>query len=440
MKRNNKIYIGVAVALVIAAILYFSLRHTESDGHDHGAKDGASTEEPHSEEESEGASKEVELNEAQYAAAAIELGTFSQKNLSDVLSSNGYTELPPQNKADVSVFMAGIVKSIAVTEGQMVRKGQVLAMVESPEFATLQEDYLISKSNLEFLTLEYERQRILSEQEVNSKKVFQRTKAEFNAEKARFNSLKRQLSVLNITPGTTPSARVPVVAPISGAVTEINIKIGSNVEPGTSLLGIVDNSKLHVDLLVYEKDLGKVRAGQNVRFVLTNQDNTEITGKIFSIGQSFENDSKAVAVHVDLDNAKLKLIPGMYVNGLIDIGASLVNALPTDAVIKAEGKEFIFILEEDHQESAHDDAKGHSEEPHDEKEGHAHNDGDKHEEKDSKTYHFKRVEVKTGSGQLGFIQVSPLQPIPADAKIALKGAYYIQSHLQKSAGGGGHAH
>src|SRR5690606_6665576 len=124
----------------------------------------------------------------------------------------------------------------------------------------------------------------------------------------------------------------------------------------------------------YEKDLGKVRAGQNVRFVLTKQDNTEITGKIFSIGQSFENDSKAVAVHVDLDNDKLKLIPGMYVNGLIDIGASLVNALPTDAVIKAEGKEFIFILEEDHQESAHDDAKGHSEESHDEKEGHAHND------------------------------------------------------------------
>ncbi len=104
---------------------------------------------------------------------------------------------------------------------------------------------------------------------------------------------------------------------------------------------------MHVDLLVYEKDLQKVKPNQTVRFVLTNQDNAEIRGKIFSVGKAFENETKSVAVHADILNDKQILIPGMYVNALIDIGKNKVNALPVDAVIKADGREFIFVLEDE---------------------------------------------------------------------------------------------
>ncbi len=374
-------------------------------------------------------SKEVELNEAQFTASEIVLGTFTPKNLSEVINANGYTKLPPQNQADVSVFVSGIVKSIAIIEGQAVKKGQLVATIESPEFTRMQEQYLTSKSNLEFLKLEYERQRILSEEEVSAKKVFQKTKSEYEIEKARFNSLHRQLTTLNINTSATPSSTVPVLAPMSGYITEVNIKIGSNVEAGKSLLNIVDNSQLHVDLLVYEKDLHKVKTGQNVRFVLTNQDNSEIIGKIFSVGKAFENETKSVAVHADISNDKQQLIPGMYVNALIDVGANTVNALPLEAIIKADGREFIFILEGIHEEAVehnHDKAAA----------GHDHG---KSEQK-TKAYHFQRIEVKTGTSQLGFVQTNVLQEIAPDAKIVLKGAYYIQSHLAKSEGGGGHAH
>ncbi len=152
-------------------------------------------------------------------------------------------------------------------------------------------------------------------------------------------------------------------------------------------------------------------------------------GKIFSVGKAFENETKSVAVHADITNDKQKMIPGMYVNALIDIGASKVNALPSEAVIKADGREFVFVLEE-----------GHQEETHDEKEGHSHEDGDKHSEETGKSYHFKRIEVKTGTAQLGFVKVSLLQKIENNAQIVLKGAYYIQSHLLKTEGGGGHEH
>ena len=286
MKKSNIINASIVGVIILAIILYFSLRHTEGDGHVH--TDGeAHTEENHSEEKEPTAIKEVELNEAQFKASSIELGTFSDKNLSEVINVNGYTKLPPQNQADVSVFTTGIVKTINVIEGQRVNKGQTIATIESPEFTKIQEAYLTSKSNLEYLKLEFERQKTLSDEEVNSKKVFQKTKSDYEIERARFNSLQKQLNTLHISGNGNTTATVPVVAPISGNITEIYIKIGSNVEAGKPLMNIVDNSKLHVDLLVYEKDLFKVKQGQNVRFILTNQDNAEINGKIFNVGKYF---------------------------------------------------------------------------------------------------------------------------------------------------------
>lgn len=343
IKTSTIVYILLGLGIV-AFSGYFLLKKTDA-----GTSAIAPETEHQEGHEETSPIKEVGLNDAQFKAAAIELGTFAMKNLSEVVNANGYTKLPPQNQADVSVHMTGIVQTINVIEGEFVKKGQVLATLESPEFAKLQEACLTSKSNLEFLTLEYERQKTLSDENVNSKKVYQRTKSDFEIEKARFNSLQKQLSVLNLNTGTV-SASMPILAPISGYITEVNIKLGSNAEVGKPLFNIVDNSKLHVDLQVYEKDLQKVKAGQNIRFVLTNQDNTEIRGKVFNVSKAFENETKSVSVHADIINSNQALISGMYVNALIDVGTHAVQALPADAVVRADGREYIFVLEEGHEE------------------------------------------------------------------------------------------
>lgn len=429
MKSRKYIIIiaGVAVAALLATVLYFLLRNPAQPV----AQAASDTEEHHE----ESAVKEVELNEAQFKASAIELGSFETKNLSEVINANGYTKLPPQNQADVSVFLTGVVKSIKVIEGQQVSAGQTLATMESPEFAKLQEAFMTSKSNLEFLTAEFQRQKTLSEENVNSRKTFERTKADYEIEKAQYRSLQKQLAMLRLDSTGNGNSLVPIQAPISGFVTDVNIKIGSNAEPGSPLFSIVDNTKMHVDLLVYEKDLQKVKPGQKVRFVLTNQDNTEIMGEIFSVGKAFENETKSVAVHADIKNDKQLLIPGMYVNALIDIGSNAVNALPVEAVVKADGREFIFVLEEGHSE----EGEGHSDEDHDHEGGetHEHAESGEHAGTHGAEYHFQRIEVKTGTAQLGFVQATPVQHLEPGAKLVLKGAYYIQSHLLKSEGGGG---
>ncbi|MES2587719.1 MAG: efflux RND transporter periplasmic adaptor subunit [Bacteroidota bacterium] len=407
------------IIAVFALLLGFTSCNSSTEPKEHTEKE---------DNHAESSIKEVELNEAQYKASSIVLGTFEMKNLSEVINANGYTKLPPQNQADVSVFIGGVIKTINVIEGEFVKLGQTLATIESLEFTKLQEAYLTSKSNLELLSLEYDRQKTLNEENINSRKTFQKAKSEYEIEKVRLASLKKQLNTLNLSTSDNTVSVMSIKAPISGYITEVNIKIGTNAEVGKPLFSIVDNSKMHLDLLVYEKDLQKVKAGQNVHFILTNQDNTSIKGKIFSVGKAFENETKSVAVHADILNDKQMLIPGMYVNALIDVGYNSVSALPLDAIVKADGREFIFVLEEE------------IEEDHDHKKGHSHEDKHEHEEDHGKSYHFQRIEVKTGTSQLGFVQVTLLQKIDKNAQIVLSGAYYIQSHLLKSEGGGGHEH
>lgn len=413
MRKNNSLYITISIISFLIIVGFLIVRNNlVEDDHIHEMSENTA------EQLVPNNNKEVVLNEAQYNAAKIELGSFSSKNLSDVIHANGYTKLPPQNQADVSVFANAIVKQILIIEGQKVQKGQTVAIIESPEFTKLHEAYLTSNSNLAYLKLEFKRQESLNEDEINSKKTFQKSKSEYDIEFSRNQSLLRQLQLLNINPSGSISSTVAVKAPIAGFVTEIFIKIGSTVEPGKSLMTIVDNSKLHLDLLVFEKDLNKVKKGQTVRFVLTNQGNDEIEGEIFNVGKAFESNTKSVAVHADISNEEQKLIPGMYVNALIDIEAKEMDALPLEAVIKAEGREFIFVLEQIVV-------------------------GEKSENGTiikQKEFHFQRIEVKSGTSQLGFVEVTLLQEIPEDARIVLSGTYYIQSHLLKNDGGGGHAH
>jgi cobalt-zinc-cadmium efflux system membrane fusion protein len=121
---------------------------------------------------------------------------------------------------------------------------------------------------------------------------------------------------------------IPIVSPISGYVGKISITKGAFAETGVTLFEVVDNSQMHLDLNVFEKDLGSISVGQEVDFVLTNQSNKSIKGKIFGINKSFSNESKTVAVHAKINPSDAKdLISGMYVAANINITNQTVQAL-----------------------------------------------------------------------------------------------------------------
>ncbi|OIV41100.1 efflux RND transporter periplasmic adaptor subunit [Flavobacterium johnsoniae] len=363
-------------------------------------------EETHEEEKSQ---TEVALTESQYKTVGIETGFVEDRNLNKIIKANGYTTVPPQNSAEVSTLIGGTVKDIHVLEGTYVNKGKVLATIQNLEVIEMQEDYHSAAANVEFLQLEYNRQKTLSDENVNPRKTFQEVKAKLAAERARAQAAKNKLEALHVsTKGST--SLVPIVAPISGYVGKINIAKGAFAQTGVSLFEVVDNSQMHLDLNVYEKDLGSISIGQVIDFVLTNQSNKSIKGKIFGINKSFSNESKTVAVHAKIDPADAKdLIPGMYVSANINITNATVPALPKDAVVRNADKYFVFVQEEEHT----------------------------NEKTKEKEIHFKAVEVIPGTTDLGFTEVKFVDKIDAGEKIVTKGAFYLLSAMK---GGGEHEH
>lgn len=346
----------------------------------------------------------LELTAQQMQNVGIEIGPIPQKNLDAVIKASGQLAVPPQNKADVSLLSGGVISHINVLEGQQVRKGQVLAIVNNQELIKIEQDYLASKNNFTYVAAEYDRQNQLQTAGAGTGKSYQSATATYKAEQARLQAYESQLRQLGVSPQKISSGNIvssfPVLSPISGTVGKITSNTGAYVQPGTSIMEVVDNSKIHCDLIVFEKDLMAVKMGQKVDFQLTNQQNMVITGKINGINKSFENESKGVVVHAEIDNPQHQnLIPGMYVTALISTGTKQTLALPVNAVVRQAGKQYIFIVT---------GQKGTS-------------------------FTFKKVEVATGITELGYVAIRPMSDLPTDIKAVTKGAFYLESKLS---GGG----
>jgi cobalt-zinc-cadmium efflux system membrane fusion protein len=364
----------------------------------------------HEEEKSE---NEVALTEVQFKTVGIETGSVENRNLNLVIKANGYTTVPPQNMANISTLIGGTVKDILVLEGTFVNKGKVLATIQNLEVVEMQENYNSAVANIEYLQLEYNRQKTLSDEDVNPRKVLQEVKAKLAVERAKAKAAKNKLQALNMS--TNGSSLVPIVSPISGYVGKISIAKGAFAETGITLFEVVDNSQMHLDLNVYEKDMGSIAVGQTIDFILTNQSNKSVKGKIFGINKSFSNESKTVAVHAKINPADAKgLISGMYVSANINITNATVPALPKDAIVRNGDKYFVYIQEN----KSNVQKKANLEEEHNE-------------------IHFKAIEVIPGTTDLGYTEVKFVTEIPADAKIVIKEAFYLLSAMK---GGGEQEH
>jgi cobalt-zinc-cadmium efflux system membrane fusion protein len=407
-KKNRKVRNEIKLSVLCGAFVIFAVTLISCNQ--------KKAEEPQEEEKE---TTEVALRDSQYKTVGIETGIVEDRNLNKVIKANGYTTVPPQNSAEVSTLIGGTVKDIYVLEGTFVNKGKVLATIQNLEVIGMQEDYQSAAANVEYLQLEYNRQKTLSDENVNPRKTFQEVKAKLAAERARAQAAKNKLDALHVnTKGTT--SVVPIVSPISGFVGKINIAKGAFANTGVSLFEVTDNSQMHLDLNVYEKDLGSISIGQVIDFVLTNQSNKSIKGKIFGINKSFSNESKTVAVHAKIDPADAKgLIPGMYVSANINITNATVPALPKDAVVRNADKYFVFVQEESHTEEKHEHKEGEKEEAHE------------------KEIHFKAIEVVPGTTDLGFTEIKFVDKIDSQAKIVTKGAFYLLSAMK---GGGEHEH
>jgi cobalt-zinc-cadmium efflux system membrane fusion protein len=397
-------------------------------------------------EEHEGPEGVVMLNELQREALNLQLGNFQMRNLTTLVKTNGQLEVPPAASADVTAIIGGNVKEIKVFHGDKVNKGQVLAILEHPDYIALQEEFAETANKLEFLEQEYARQKELFDNNVGAGKDFQQVKSEYNTAKARFEGLKSRLQLLNLSPEKVKdgsiSSTISILSPISGFVNDVNIKVGTYVDAKDRLLSVTDNREIHADFMVYENDVHLLENGQKVDFTVSNRPGEELTATIFAIGKEFEPNTRAVHIHARLDKNPGNLIPGMYVSGHIHTDENTARTLPNDAVVTEGTKSYIFILDESveaaeheghEQEVAAENEESHEGHDHEAEENHDEHAGEAgHEDEDaSHTMAFRMVEVITGMQESGFTEIKLLSPLPDNTQIVMNAAYYMLADMKK---------
>ena len=367
-----------------------------------GGCSNAASHAPEEEGHEHGESEEIELSDAQIKAVDIQTGEIALVSLGITLKANGELAVNPQDEALIAPLTAGLVKRIAVKEGEKVAKGRVVAYVENLEAVSLQQDYLIAKEEEAFARQELERQQALAKEGAGVKKNLQQATANAQMATTKVAMLSRQLSLYGINSSEVHGGRfvteVPVVSPIAGTVTEVMCSTGSFADSQAPLMKVVNNAAVYCKLNIFEKSLSDIGPGQKVEVRLTNRPTVTLDGEVVSLTQAIKADTKSLTAHVKILNGHSHdLVPGMAVTGVITSENSEVEALPDDAIVTAEGKSYVFIVE-----------------------------GQEEEDGEMMT-HFKRIEIIPGIKGRGYTQVKFLSPVDGGTKFVTKNAFYLGS-------------
>lgn len=339
----------------------------------------------------------VTLSAEQYKNAGIAIGKIEQKSISRILKVNGRIDVPPQNMISVSVPMGGYLRHTKLLPGMHVNKGEVIAIMEDQQYIQLQQDFLLAKARLNFTTSEYQRQKELNLSKATSDKVFQQTESNFITEKINVKSLSERLKLIGIDPDqlneNSISKSINIQSPISGYVSHVNVNIGKYTQPSEVLFELINPEDIHLALTLFEKDLYKLAIGQKVVAYTNGQPNKKYECEIILIGQNLSADRSA-EVHSHFEKYDKSLLPGMYMNAEIELKNNSVYALPEEAIVRFENKQYIFVMQSE------------------------------------RTYTL--MEVNTGDSENGFTEIMNGETL-TDKSIVVRGAYPLLMSLKNKA-------
>ncbi|NNV55210.1 efflux RND transporter periplasmic adaptor subunit [Limnovirga soli] len=338
----------------------------------------------------------VTFDSAQLKNAGIQTDTASLQILHATIKANGTVDVPPQSMVSVSFPLGGYLKSTSLLPGAEVRKGQVLGIMEDQAYVQLQQDYLTAKAKMEYLKADVERQKELTDAEAASKKNYQLVLSDFKTQQILIRALEEKLKIIGIEPGSLNvnniSRDVAIHAPINGFVSKVNVNIGKYVNPADVLFELINPSDIHAAITVFEKDIAAFKAGMQGTVTLADEPGKAYKVEVILVTRNLD-ENRAGMVHCHFLTPQHNLLPGMFLTGSFELDNKAAQTIPEEAVLRYEGKEFVFLT------------------------------------KDGSTFTMK--EVKTGAKENGFVELLPDDSTSwIDNRIVVKGAYSILGMLK----------
>ncbi len=288
----------------------------------------------------------VSMTDLQLKNASVEIGAFSEQAISETIRLNGMIDVPPQNIVSVSFPMGGYLRSTKLLPGMHVSKGESIAVLEDQSLVQLQQDYLMARTKLQLLKLEYERQRSLNETKTSADKVLQQAQADYESTRVLVMGLGEKLRLIHINPdklnSESISGSISIHSPINGFVSKVNVNIGKYVQPQDVLFELINPSDVHAALTVFEKDLNKIKEGQKMSVSFVDEPEKFYPAEVILVTRNVDENRSGI-VHCHFEKTPGNLRPGMFISAVINLSVNNVWALPEAAVVRYDQKEFLFM-------------------------------------------------------------------------------------------------
>jgi cobalt-zinc-cadmium efflux system membrane fusion protein len=244
------------------------------------------------------------------------------------------------------------------------------------------------------------------DEKITSQKSYLKAESEYRSNLARYNSLKKNLEMLNINPVSVQAgnivSQVNIYSPIDGNVTQVYVNTGTYVSPADKIMEIMNTDHIHLELKVFEKDLLQLKKRQEILFTVPEASTAVFKGEVHLVGTSIDPITRIALVHGHIDEKdEQNFTAGMFVEAQIVTGTSKQLALPENAVVEMEGKNYVLLIEKENAEE----------------------------------FEIHPIEVKIGTNYNGYTAIEKSEEFKADSKFLTKGAFVL---LQEE--GGGHSH
>lgn len=292
----------------------------------------------------------IQLTPEQIKIAGIKTSKPEKQIISETVECSGIIDLMPNDKATITPVMNGFIQEVFVKEGDFVKAGSVLVSLSHPDFISLQQQYLESKSQVTFFEQEFKRQGELTVENAASLKNMQKAQADYWTAQAAFKSAKTQLEMLGINAEKLEKENFARsfarIAPISGYVSNLNVNTGMFVETTNSICEIINPTNLQVVLQVFEKDLIHLKSGQKVVFYPVQNQENQLFTKIQNVGMQIDTGSRSAKAICKFENKDNILHPGMFIKATILLDEREAYCLPENAIIYHSDKSIIFVKNE----------------------------------------------------------------------------------------------
>jgi cobalt-zinc-cadmium efflux system membrane fusion protein len=285
----------------------------------------------------------VRLTSQQIQQAGIKTDKAGEATIDTSVQLPGEVRFNEDRTAHIVPRLAGVAETVNAALGQTVKKGQVLAVISSPELAEMRSTLNAARTRLNLARTTYEREKKLWEDKISAQQDYQQAQQAYQEAQIATNNAQSKLNALGVTAGNGALNRYELRAPFDGVIVEKHISLGEAVKEDANVFLLSDLSRVWIDIVVAPKDLGAVRVGETATVKAASTD-LSASGKVTYVGALVGEQTRSATARIELMNPSLAWRPGLFVNVSLVAGSKhAAVAVQSDALQTIEEKPVVFV-------------------------------------------------------------------------------------------------